>query len=289
MPDYNEFFTLIGQLNPEDENSFRYYPLFLKKKEIDFNKIMETESEIQTILLSESGETIMKIPLSYGYYCTDEETLPQLAVRGYIPLDERTRKIHFEYQKNTIAEFTIPLSQPQFKSISKIPKQIRTESLELKWNAVYDGDAALQFKVFYTNDGKRWQRIGNRTTEQKMNIDVANLAGGKNCRFAVQVTDGYNNSRIETNKFTVKNKPIEAFILSPTDEATLSSKRDILFNGQGYDPNTRKEVTEDIYWASSIDGKLGTGSLVQTRLSVGKHNISLYVGKEEANIKIFVE
>ncbi len=290
MPDYNEFFTLIGQLNTEDESSFRYYPLFLKKREIDFKKIMETESEMFAVLLDESGENVLKVPLSYGYYCNDEEKLPQFAVRGYIPLDKRTRTILFEYQKNTIAEFQVPLSKPQIKSISKIPKQIREESLELSWNAVYEGDADLQFKVFYSNNGgKSWQRIGNRTTEQKMNINVADLVGGKNCRFAVEVTDGYNNSRIETNEFTVENKPNEAIILSPTDETSLFSKRDILLNGQGYNPNTGQEITKGISWFSSVDGNLGKGSIVQTRLSKGNHIISLHIGKSVSTVNVKVE
>lgn len=290
MSDYNEFFTLIGQLNPENENSFRYYPLFLKKREIDFKKIMETESEMHTLLLNERGETILKVPLSYGYYCADEETLPQLAVRGYIPLDERTRTIHFEYQKNTIAEFQVPLSKPQINNISKIPKEIRGESLELTWNAVYDGNAALQFKVFYSNNGgESWQRIGNRTNEPQMSIDASNLPGGKNCRFAVQVTDGYNNARIESNEFSVPDRSGEAIILSPLDETSWPSTRDILLNGQGYDPNNGKEITEGISWSSSIDGDLGKGPIVQTRLSKGYHTIKLHIGKSAGKINVNVK
>ncbi len=290
MPEYKEYYSLIGQLNTENKNSFRFYPLFLKKRELDFKKIMATESEMQAILLNEEGETILKVPLSYGYYCTDENTLPQIAVRGYIPLDERTRAIRFEYKKKTISELKIPLAKPRINEISKMPNQIEGENMELKWDTSYEGNASLQFKVFYSNNGgKIWQRIGNRTNEPRMNIDVINLPGGKNCRFAVQVTDGYNNARIETNEFIVQDKPGEAMILSPLDETTWLSTRDILFNGQGFDPNTGKEITDGISWSSSVDGVIGKGPVLQTRLSKGNHTISLHVGKTTSNISVTVK
>lgn len=53
-----------------------YFPLFLKEQEIDFEEIMETESDMHAFLLNEEGETILQVPLSYCYYCTDPGSLP---------------------------------------------------------------------------------------------------------------------------------------------------------------------------------------------------------------------
>ena len=290
MPDYNKFFTVIGQFNTETEHSFRYYPLFLKKRELDFQEIMETESEMYALLLNERGETFLKVPLSHGHYCTGKESLPQMAVRGYIPFDEHTRSLQFRYKSKTIEEFKIPPHKPQINEVTNLPAKIDGETLELKWNTVYEGDTPLQYKVFYSNDaGKTWQGVGNRTSQPHMRIDITNLSGGEKCRFAVQVTDGYNNSRIETNDFSTPNKPAEAIILSPLEGAVSLSTRDILLNGQGYDPNTDKEITDGILWSSSIDGNLGKGPLVQTKLSKGKHTISLYIGKSVNKVNIKVE
>ena len=290
MADYQQYFTLIGQLDEETKAGFRYMPMFLKNRKVDFDKILEVESDMQALLLNEAGELVLRVPLSYGYYCNDTERLPQLAVRGYIPLDERTKAVRFEYKEKVIDEFRVPEARPEVNIISEIPQRVDQGKLDLKWETYYKGEASLQYKVFYTNNGgETWQPVGNRTGEQHMQIDVTELPGGENCRFAVQVTDGYNNSSDETGEFVIRDKPYEVFILSPLDGEVLAAGRSVLLTGQGYDPNTGEEIQEGFIWISSRDGTLGKGSLVQTRLSEGKHTIKLQVGESTQSIGVRVE
>ena len=290
MADYQQYFTLIGQLDQETESGLRYMPMFLKNRKVDFDKILEVESDMQALLLNGGGELVLKVPLSYGYYCNDTERLQQLAVRGYIPLDERTRAIRFEYKQKVIDEFRVPEARPEINITSEIPRRIDQEKLDLKWETSYKGEASLQHKVFYTNNGgETWQPVGNRTREQQMQIDVTKLPGGENCRFAVQVTDGYNNASDETGEFVVQDKPYEVFILSPLDGEVLAAGRSVLLTGQGYDPNTGEEIQEGFTWISSRDGTLGKGPLVQTRLSEGKHTIKLQIGKSTQSVGVRVE
>ncbi|MBS3770692.1 MAG: hypothetical protein V5A51_09255 [Bacteroidales bacterium] len=290
MTDYQQYFTLIGQLDQETESGFRYMPLFLKSRKVDFDKILEVESDMQALLLDGGGEVVLRVPLSYGYYCNDTEKLPQLAVRGYIPFDERTRAIRFEYKQKIIDEFRVPEARPEINITSEIPRRIDQETLDLKWKTSYKGEASLQHKVFYTNNGgETWQPVGNRTGEQQMEIDVTELPGGENCRFTVQVTDGYNNASDETGEFVIQDKPYEAFILSPLDGEVLGAGRSVLLTGQGYDPNSGREINEGFVWSSSKDGELGKGSLLQTKLSEGKHTIKLQIGKSTQSVGVRVE
>ena len=290
MADYQQYFTLIGQLDQETESGFHYMPLFLKNRKVDFDKILEVESDMQALLLNKEGELVLRVPLSYGYYCNDTEKLPQLAVRGYIPLDERTKTVRFEYKEKVIDEFRVPDARPEVNITSEIPRRVDQERLDLKWKTYYKGEASLQYKVFYTNNGgETWQPVGNRTGEQHMQIDVTELPGGKNCRFAVQVTDGYNNAHAETSGCVIYDKPYEVTILSPLDGEVLAAGRSILLTGQGYDPNSGREVNEGFVWSSSKDGELGKGSLVQTKLSEGKHTIKLQIGKSTQSVGVRVE
>ena len=290
MTDYQQYFTLIGQLDQETESGFRYMPMFLKNRKVDFDKILEVESDMQALLLNEAGELVLRVPLSYGYYCNDTERLPQLAVRGYIPLDERTKAVRFDYKEKVIDEFRVPEAWPEINIISEIPQRVDQETLDLKWETYYKGEASLQYKVFYTNTGgETWQPVGNRTGEQQMQINVTELPGGENCRFAVQVTDGYNNASDETGEFVIQDKPYEAFILSPLDGEVLGAGRSVLLTGQGYDPNSGREISEGFVWSSSKDGELGKGSLLQTKLSEGKHTIKLQIGKSTQSVGVRVE
>jgi len=290
MKDYKQFYTLIGQLDTESEKGLSHLPLFLKERELNFEKIMSTESDMHAILLDEEGKPFIHIPLSYGYYCTDPGRLSQLAIRGYIPYDERTRAVRFEYQKKVVDELRVSKSHLEVTITTKIPDHIEEEKIQLEWKTSYEDDAPLQYKVLFTNNGgETWQRLGNRTKQQQMEINVTELPGGENCRFLVQVTDGYNNARTESRSTIISEKPHEVMILSPIDGANLSSQRSVLFSGQAYNPNTGEEITKGFMWLSSIDGELGAGPLLQTRLSPGKHTIKLRVGKSENSIRVQIE
>jgi hypothetical protein len=290
MPDYQQFYTIIGQLDTESEQGFRHLPLFLKDRELNFEKIMSTESDMHATLLDEEGNSFLHVPLSYGYYCTDPGSLSQLAVRGYIPFDKRTKTIKYEFRKKIVDELRVSKNHLEIAITTKIPERIEEEKLLLEWKTSYEGEAPLQYKVFYTNNGgETWQPVGNRTEQQQMEIGVNELPGGKDCRFAVQVTDGYNNDRIESSSTSISNKPHEVMILSPLDGANLLSQRSVLFSGQAYNPNTVEEITNGLMWFSSIDGELGSGPLLQKRLSSGEHTIKLRVDKSEKNIKVLIE
>ncbi|MFH5884494.1 hypothetical protein ACG2F4_09295 [Halalkalibaculum sp. DA3122] len=290
MPDYQQFFTLIGQLDTETELELSYMPLFRKKRRVNFEKIMATESDMHAVLLDREGEPVLRVPLSYGYYCTDPGRLSKLAVRGYIPFDERTQGIRYEYKGKLLDELRVPESRPELTITTKIPERITDERFLLEWKTSYDGDAPLQYKVLYTNNGgETWQRVGNRTEKNRMQIEVTELAGGDDCLFLVQVTDGYNNAEAESDKTKIDRKPHEVTILSPVEGESLSTGRSVLFNGQAYNPNTREEITEGFTWLSSADGELGEGALLQTRLSEGPHTITLQVGKSTSSIRVQVE
>lgn len=279
MLNYKKYFTFIGHLDINSEEGFDYLPLFLKERMVDFDKIMSAKSEMQAKLFDEKKELILSVPLFLSHYCGDSSETSLAAVRGYIPFDERTQEIQFEYNEKIISKLQTPKDRPQLKIITKPPSHIDCENIDLEWEVLYKGDPSLlEFKLLYTNNGgKTWQRIGDRTKELKILIDVSTLVGGNSCRFLVQVTDGYNNAQSEIRGFSVENKSNEVMIMSPIAGDVLSSGRSIFFNGQCYNPNTDEEITEGFDWTSSIDGELGKGSMLQTLLTKGEHTIQLNV------------
>lgn len=291
MQNYETYYTLIGHFDTNNKEGLLYLPLFLKERIIDFTSIMNSKSDMNAMLLNEKKEAILCVPLLVSQGCGDPGHISLFAVRGYIPFNENTRSIIFDYKGKTISEIQISKNKPTVKQLSKLPKHINSENVELEWETYYDGDPSLlEHKVLYSsNNGETWQRVGERTNEQKMLIDTTSLPGGTDCRFIIQVTDGYNNSSCEINGFSIENKPNEVMIVSPIDGDTLSSKRSVLFNGQAYNYNTDEEITEGFTWSSSIDGELGKGSLVQARLTKGEHLIQLHLGKAQNSVYLHIE
>ena len=145
MKEYKQFYTLIGQLDTESEKGLTYLPLFLKKRDLNFDEILSTESDMHALLLDEEGRSFLRVPLSYGYYCTDPGNLSHLAIRGYIPNDERTRAVRFEYQKKVIDEIRVAKNDLEITITTRIPDYIEEEKIDLKWKKI--GRASCRERV----------------------------------------------------------------------------------------------------------------------------------------------
>ncbi|MEW6202507.1 MAG: carboxypeptidase regulatory-like domain-containing protein [bacterium] len=75
---------------------------------------------------------------------------------------------------------------------------------------------------------------------------------------------------------TTGNNPPLATIVSPADGATYTEGVTINFSGTGVDPETGSIAGAALSWSSSIDGDIGTGTLLQkSDLTVGTHIITL--------------
>ena len=130
----------------------------------------------------------------------------------------------------------------------------------------------------YSHDGGRtYRRLGERTSATSVEEDFSGLPGGDACRLRVVVTDGYHNHQSTSPEFSVGVLPVEAFIVSPLDGATLQRGQPALLVGQSYYVETDERLEDDLLsWSSSLQGRLGEGSLVQAQLQPGEHEIRLH-------------
>ena len=67
-------------------------------------------------------------------------------------------------------------------------------------------------------------------------------------------------------------------ILAPADKATVSGHL-VTLQGQGYYLEEDRSEVAQLVWSSSRDGALGTGQLIQSKLSPGEHTITLIAGQ----------
>jgi subtilisin family serine protease len=101
-------------------------------------------------------------------------------------------------------------------------------------------------------------------------------ATGGTFAVTLTVTDTYGSSSTTTS--IAINRPPNAVISTPANNASFAQGASITFAGTGTDPEDGTLSGTSLTWASNLDGIIGTGaSLSNSTLSVGVHTITLIV------------
>jgi hypothetical protein len=139
----------------------------------------------------------------------------------------------------------------------------------------------LTYDVLYSPDnGATWLGVGARFTGTSFSLDFSALPGttGASGLIKVLVSDGFLSAEDSSNNpFTVGNKAPLATILSPSSGAVFTLGSNIILDGTGADLEDGSLGNSALSWASSLDGALGTGQLLEANLTQGTHTITLTV------------
>ena len=159
------------------------------------------------------------------------------------------------------------------------------ESHTISWEAS-DADGEMVFyTVEYSSDNVEWKTLATDITSTQYTVDAEFLPGGSNAKIRVFATDGINTSSDESDgTFTVDSKAPRASILSPQNGEILKPDQSFYLHGYGYDLEDGIIDESRLSWISDLDGYLGVGGLILRTLSVGEHDIYLYVTDNDGNI-----
>jgi hypothetical protein len=92
----------------------------------------------------------------------------------------------------------------------------------------------------------------------------------------VVASDGfYSAEDTSDNPFSVANKPPMAVIQSPSSGVIFTAGPKVDLEGSGADLEDGSLGDNALSWASSLDGPLGSGQIVEVKLSPGVHTITL--------------
>lgn len=174
--------------------------------------------------------------------------------------------------------FEIPSDPPavDLKPLKVKRGILASGSLELQWETKRKRDEKVKCMVRYSNDGGvTWRPvcIGLETSSCTVNLDL--LPGGDECRLQVVASTILRTTTVETDSFSVAKKPRVALIVPFSDPRGSRPSRHVELGGVAYSPDGFAEE-EELFWSSSIQGYLGTGSqLMSNNLIPGEHVISL--------------
>jgi hypothetical protein len=281
-----QYLTLTGVLYPD--NQLILDPGFLTTE--PNNAIEDRESALVAEMIGESGRLLLRFGLPYGLPCTDGAPMTERLVIGKVPFPPSTRTIRFSLDGIVIHELEVAREAPRV-TLTWDPAEGTAGERQVRWHGEGGG---LSYLLSYSNDnGQTWKALSLPTTDTEHAVDFDRLAGGKQCRLRVMVSDGVNTTEAISEPFERPTQPCFPIIVEPEDGTTFSVGESIRLRGHGYYLEEQEPELELLEWASSTDGPVGHGAAVEVPwLSAGRHVITLTAGREgrasTATVTIYV-
>jgi hypothetical protein len=209
----------------------------------------------------------------------DARPTDDLLVTGKVEFADGARKLRILRDGEVVTERGIPAAAPEVK-FDPVPEATSGRQ-ELSWTARHPEGLALWALLAYSNDdGETWLPASTVTPESSVAVTFDDLPGGRACRFAVHVSDGFNTATATSEPFALPPRPCRAMILAPIDGAALGTGT-VVLSGQGWWMEEGTPETARLAWRSSLDADLGYGTLLSVSLSPGRHVLTLTAGAGE--------
>ena len=230
--------------------------------------------------ISDSGEVLSRHHLPVAPLCVYAGPAHGLGLfAAKIPFLEEVRGIRIQRFQKTLLELRRQDHPPRVRFDWK-PASTMVGIASIKWSARWSDDTPVHFMLLYSfDDGREWQPLTLCSERKGVDINFDELPGGERCRLKILVSDGMNTSNAISPHFAVPRKGYRALIMMPADGSVFRAGHVACFMGQGVHIEERRAELDALEWTSSIDGGLGRGAFLETRLSPGLHEIGLIVGK----------
>jgi hypothetical protein len=138
------------------------------------------------------------------------------------------------------------------------------------------GDDANMLVVYQWGEG-RFQPVYVGPPEETLEIDLAEMPGGEDCRFAVTYSNGMRSASAATDTFAVARRGPTVSIARPEPEAKIVAGTPVILEGAVLDRERPggPRPGEDVVWL--VDGEqVGRGLIASVdRLAEGRHVVEL--------------
>ena len=170
------------------------------------------------------------------------------------------------------------------------------DPITVSWTA-QDGDGdPLTFSVQYSADnGATWQMATQGITGTTALVPRANISAGSQALFRVWATDGiHSDSDTSDATFELQNESPTVQTAQPEGNTTIIYGQTLALEAIAYDVDSGNLDGDQVQWASSLDGPLGSGAdVVAAGLSIGTHIITVTAadgqgGTAEASLQVTV-
>lgn len=271
------YLTVTGVLHPD--NRLVLEPGFLTTEPA--HAVEDRDSALVAELTDDNGRPLLRFRLPYGLPCTDGAAVTDRLVIAKVPFPRATRSIRFVLDGVVIHALDVARTAPTVR-LAWEPGEGTDGVRPIRWQGEHPEGRTLQYLLSYSaDDGRTWQPLSLPIPENEHEVDFDRLAGGDHCRIRVLASDGVNTTAAVSKPFRRPTQPCYAMILDPDNNIAFGRDEPVRFQGQGYYLEEREPELELLYWASSVDGPLGEGAIIEVfGLTPGAHTITLTAGRE---------
>jgi len=198
------------------------------------------------------------------------------AVSRALPVLGQTHAVQLFRGTTLEAQIVRSAHAPVVSQIQLTTGSVLTTKSVLEWQMSDADEDPLQAFVQYSHDGGvTWRPLAHRLEDTQLLLDaIDTLPASTEGILRVVVSDGLNSSSAQVGNLVLSpNHPPEAHI--HTNPSAYERYANVVLVGSAYDLEDGSVPSASLHWTSNIDGSLGTGPALNTRLSVGVHTITL--------------
>lgn len=274
-------------LNPVHSRNFASPPSWFGDRIDNLDSLTNPPGDYLLELLDGSDNVLRSISFDAGEIEVDcaepcpETAEPNNALFGLTITDPPDYlKLRFSRQGSVFDTITRSASTPSiYDLVLSMPgAQPEGEDILLTWSATDDDNDDLQYIVSYSVDsGRSYLVLSMNTDATSINISPDLLGGSDTARIAVSASDGLRSALVESEIFSVQNKPPDASI-DASDGIIIFGPQSLVLTASGYDLEDGNLPSAAFSWRSSIDGDLGVGRYIVVSgadLTAGEHEITM--------------
>lgn len=235
-------------------------------------------------LRDRTGKALFKLNFEVFEMADSEQKAGVTPFALVVPALRNVATVALLSEGKEVAQIKRSPNPPKVTLVSPKKGASLSEQTQIRWAASDADKDPLLFSLQYSPDaGKTFVPLAVNLTKTEFLLDTSKIAGSRGKRGLLRViaTDGLNTTIGAVHSISVpKQKPPTVRIVAPviTPDQSLKHRKgsNLIMVGYGHDPEDGFLPEEALQWVSNINGKLGSGRILQTnRLSVGKHTISL--------------
>ena len=227
------------------------------------------------VLRDDAGKAIRTYPI-------DPEEISDLpagerraTIDEVVPFPRRTERIQITGGGKVLASRRVSEHGPLVQ-LRDLKDTTLDEPVKLRWRSRdRDGDRIF-WTVQYAADGKSFVTVAAGLRKRNLTVDPATLPGGERARFRIVATDGVLTNVSRSDRVSVAPKPPRISIATPVDGAQVAEGQSVQLIASVSDDQD-SNAGEGVVWSSDVQGELGRGQAIATRLQPGSHQITATV------------
>jgi uncharacterized repeat protein (TIGR03803 family) len=185
---------------------------------------------------------------------------------------------------NTLINVPLVGAAPTVTITSPAAGFVGTGQQTLNWTIQSNTATSFASRIYYSvNGGATWQNIDQTKSSSDM-LDFNTLPGASAALIRIDVSDGVNTGSATSVPFSVPKKvPAAIVINSPVSGAIQPAANPVYLEGGAWDADDGVLTGKALQWSDSVQGVLGTGSLLTASLEPGNHTITLTATDSDGN------